>query len=230
MPYVAGQTVEQRVRAEGPLSCAVTQRMVTEVASGLDALHAHGLVHRDVKASNIIFAADGSAALADFGLAKGTGYSDLTRPGQVVGTVDYLAPELIRGEAATPASDLYALGCVAFECLCGQTPFGGRSDLPQAYGRAVCQALRKDPGRRPAKAAAYVRALAAAVEAEVEAGPPAGAYPPTVTSQPPAPFVAPSAARAPRGQVASRLWLPAAATFAIVIGTAIALLVYFAAR
>jgi serine/threonine-protein kinase len=197
MPYVAGQTVEQRIRAAGPLSLDVTQRMVADVAAGLDALHEHGLVHRDVKASNIIFGSDGSAALADFGLAKGTRYSDLTRPGQVVGTVDYLAPELIRGEPATPASDVYALGCVVFECLCGQTPFGGRgrfqvgmahleeapanpcagrAELPERYGEVVRRALRKDPARRPATPSAYARALteAEAVSADAEDGPPGG--------------------------------------------------------
>jgi serine/threonine-protein kinase len=193
MPYVAGQTVEQRIRAEGPLSLGTTQRMVAEVAAGLDALHEHGLVHRDVKASNIIFRADGSAALADFGLAKGARYSDLTRPGQVVGTVDYLAPELIRGEAATPASDVYSLGCVVYECLCGDTPFGGRgrfqvgmahleeppgdpcagrAELPERYGEVVRRALRKDPARRPATASAFARALAQAAGADAEQGSP----------------------------------------------------------
>ncbi|TMK42079.1 MAG: FHA domain-containing protein [Actinobacteria bacterium] len=372
MPYVAGQTVEQRIRAEGPLSLATTQAMVADVAAGLDALHEHGLIHRDVKASNIIFGADGSAALADFGLAKGTRYSDLTRPGQVVGTVDYLAPELIRGEPATPASDIYSLSCVVYECLCGHTPFGGRgrfqvgmahleeppgdpcadrADLPERYGQVVRQALRKDPARRPPSASAFALALAQAASAKPEGAPTAhvvvvdgelagqrfavtdeltigrentdlilpdvdasrrhavlrssgarveiedlgsrngtwvdgervvgtvelsdgsrvrigdttlfvevpraqapvtrvsaGAEaPPTVvpkgpaagptappateaTAPPVAPFSPPAPARARRPGVASRLWLPAGLTFATVIATAVALLVYFAAR
>src|SRR5437588_4216702 len=78
MPYVGGRTLEQRLRDEGPLGVEETNRMAAEVGSALDALHARGLVHRDIKASNIIFMADGSAALMDFGLAKGSGYSVLT--------------------------------------------------------------------------------------------------------------------------------------------------------
>ena len=101
--------------------------MVGDVAAGLDALHRGGIVHRDVKPSNVMLREDGSAALTDFGLAKGAAYTVLTRPGQVLGTLDYLAPELVRGGEATPASDIYALGCVAFECLAGRPPFADRS-------------------------------------------------------------------------------------------------------
>src|SRR5438094_419305 len=98
-----------------------------EGATGLDALHRGGLVHRDVKPSNLMLYEDGRAAITDFGLAKGPAYTVLTKPGQVMGTLDYLAPELIRGEAATPSTDIYAFGCVVYECITGAPPFGGKS-------------------------------------------------------------------------------------------------------
>src|SRR5205085_10034952 len=138
--------------------------------AGLDALHAAGLVHRDVKPANVLFDENGRALLTDFGLAKGPAYTVLTRTGQIVGTLDYLAPELIRGGPASPATDVYALGCLAYECATGQPPFAGKSifglssaildqdpddpctlrpDMPAAMGWAVLQALAKDPAERP---------------------------------------------------------------------------------
>ena len=163
---------------ERPLPLAGLLRLVAEVGAGLDALHRHGLVHRDVKPSNIMLREDGSAALTDFGLATGTGYTVLTRPGQVLGTLDYLAPELVRGEEATAASDVYALGCVAFECLAGRPPFADRSLLgvgtahladdppdppaPPEVAWALLRALEKAPAARPPTATAYAHLLRAA--------------------------------------------------------------------
>jgi serine/threonine-protein kinase len=183
--YVAGRTLAERLADEGALPRVDVVRVALELAAGVDALHGAGLVHRDIKSSNILLAADGSARLTDFGLARGPGYTALTRPGQVVGTLHYLAPELIRGEAATPASDVYALGCTVYECVAGRTPFGGRSifqvgtghldDEPEDPGigradwhptlsRAVLLALRKDPATRPASAGAYARGIRAAAD------------------------------------------------------------------
>jgi len=186
MPYVEGRTLEQRLRAGETLTVEEANRMAAEVGSGLDALHAHGLVHRDIKASNIIFRTDGSAVLMDFGLAKGSGYSVLTTPGQLVGTLDYMAPELIRDQPATPSSDLYALGCVVYESLCGHPPFAGagifavgmghlerqpgdpcagRADAAPGYGQAVLAALAKDPQARPVTAREYADRLTTAAHA-----------------------------------------------------------------
>ena len=100
---------------------------MAEIASALDALHAAGLVHRDVKPSNILLDEERGALLTDFGLAKRRDYSMLTAPGQMLGTLDYIAPEMLRGEEPGPSADLYALGCVVFECLAGKPPFGGLS-------------------------------------------------------------------------------------------------------
>jgi serine/threonine protein kinase len=178
--FIEGRSLDERIRSAGPLPLAVLLRVIDDVAAGLDALHRGGIVHRDIKPSNIMLARAGHAALTDFGLAKGQGFSVLTAPGQVMGTLDYLAPELIRGRAATAASDIYAFGCVVYEAISGAPPFAGgsgfqvaaahlanepgdpcarRPDLAQALGRAVLPALAKEPLERPESAVAYARSL-----------------------------------------------------------------------
>ena len=177
--YAPGGSLTDRL-ASGALAPAEAVSVACGVAAGLDALHAAGVVHRDVKPSNVLFGADGTPMLTDFGLAKGRAYTVLTRPGQVLGTLDYLAPELIRGEPATPASDIYALGCVAYECVAGRAPFSDRSvfevglahleetpdppapDAPDLCA-AVLAALEKDADSRPASAGAYAELLRRAV-------------------------------------------------------------------
>ena len=183
--FVAGQTLEDRL-AEGPLRLEDILRLAAGVGAGLDALHEAGLVHRDIKPSNIMLNQEGSALLTDFGLAKGPAYTVLTRPGQVVGTLDYLAPELIKGQEASAASDLYALGCLVYETVAGQPPFAGkgvleigvahldeeppdplqsRPDLPSGLGWALKQALAKEPSERPPTATAYANMLTVASRA-----------------------------------------------------------------
>jgi serine/threonine protein kinase len=178
--YVDGRSLAERLAADGPLPVPDLVRLATEVGGGLDALHRRGIAHRDVKPGNILLAADGTAVLGDFGLAKNRAWTVLTRPGQVLGTLAYLAPELIRGEPAGPMSDLYALGCVLFECLAGAPPFAdrgvlrvgmahleeepgdpaaGRSDVPPALSWTVRQALAKDPDRRPTSTGALATML-----------------------------------------------------------------------
>ena len=159
-----------------------TLAVAAEIGAGLDALHSAGLVHRDVKPSNVMLDERGVALLCDFGLAKGRAYTVLTRPGQVMGTLDYLAPELIRSGQASTASDIYALGCVVYECL-QVAPFGRlnafqvgvahleeeppdpcarRNDTPPRVSWAVLRALEKDPARRPNTGTAYGHILAIA--------------------------------------------------------------------
>ena len=181
--YVEGQTLETRLAVEGPLPVAGAVRLAAQVGGALDALHAKGLVHRDVKPSNVMIDARESASLTDFGLAKGPAYTVLTRPGQVVGTLDYLAPEILSGGEALPASDLYALGCVVFECVSGASPFAdrgifeiglahlseeppdpcaSRADCPPDLAWAIRQALAKDPVDRPPSATAFANMLSVA--------------------------------------------------------------------
>jgi len=178
---VHGQTLERRLEAEVRLPVDEVVRLVAHVGSGLDALHAAGLVHRDVRPSNIMLEEDGSALLVDFGLARGPAFTGLTHPGVGTGTLDYLAPELLRGDEATAASDLYALGGVAYQCLTGRTPFAHRSllelagahlseappepaavrpETPPGLSWAIRQALSKDPGQRPPTGPAFADLVA----------------------------------------------------------------------
>jgi serine/threonine-protein kinase len=182
--YIDGETLDEKLDA-GPLGVAETAKYAQDVGAGLNALHEAGIVHRDLKPGNIIVNADGKAMLTDFGLAKGRAYTVLTKPGQVMGTLDYLAPELIRGEPATPQTDVYALGCVAFECLVGRAPFADkslfqvglahleepppnpvelRSEADPQVSNAVLTALEKSPEARPQSAGAYADLLRSASE------------------------------------------------------------------
>jgi serine/threonine-protein kinase len=183
--YIDGKTLEDLLdEGEGQLGLADTAKWAQDVGAGLQALHEAGIVHRDLKPSNIIIDSDGTAMLTDFGLAKGRAYTVLTKPGQVMGTLDYLAPELIKGQPATPATDIYALGCTMYECVSGQAPFRDkegiqvglahvaepppdlsrfRDDIPPAFAEALLSALAKDPEQRPATAVEYGQRLAAAL-------------------------------------------------------------------
>jgi serine/threonine-protein kinase len=181
--YVQGGTLADRIDARGPLPVEDTIRLAAEVASALDALHRNGIVHRDVKPSNVMLDPDGGAAVTDFGLAKGPAYTVLTKPGQVMGTLDYVAPELIRGEETGPAADIYALGCMVHECLAGAPPFADRKlfeiaaahldddppdlsqlgpDVPRALAEVVQRAMAKDPEARPRTGTAFANLLRAA--------------------------------------------------------------------
>jgi serine/threonine-protein kinase len=184
MRFVQGGDVRSLLRREGPLPPERVASIVSPVASALDAAHAVGLVHRDVKPANILLDADGTAFITDFGLAKDSQGSVLTRPGQALGSLDYMAPEQIRGEPVTAASDVYALGCVMYECLIGAPPFADRqgmrvlwahlqddpanpcdrrADLPPAVGELILRALDKEPQNRPQTAGEFARMLRDAV-------------------------------------------------------------------
>jgi serine/threonine-protein kinase len=175
-----GGSLADAIVAAGRLPLRRCTRVANEIASGLHALHQREIIHRDIKPSNVMLDASGAAALTDFGLARGHAYTVLTRPGQVLGTVDYLAPELIQGKEATPASDMYALGCLVYECVTGRSPFSdrgmfevavahleddppdpreGRDDVTPGYAWAMLLALEKDPSRRPPTAIAYAHLL-----------------------------------------------------------------------
>jgi eukaryotic-like serine/threonine-protein kinase len=172
-----------RLRALGPLGLDGTVELAAQLARGLDALHGRGIVHRDVKPSNVLLDGEGTAALADFGLARGVDSTRLTADGQLLGTPHYLAPELIEGREATRASDVYALGCVLYECLAGEPPFGDRGaaevgfahltepppdprrlrpELPEGTAHALLAALEKDPEARPTTGTALAWMLTAA--------------------------------------------------------------------
>jgi serine/threonine-protein kinase len=181
--FVAGGTLEDRLKKESPIDLRASVKICAQVADGLDALSEAGLVHRDVKPANILFDEDGTAYITDFGLAKDSQGSVLTRPGQALGSVDYMAPEQIRTGDVLPASDVYALACVMYECLSGAPPFADRqgmrvlrahlqdepahlssrrTDLPRDVGDMIAKALDKEPENRPRTAGTFSRLLQAA--------------------------------------------------------------------
>jgi serine/threonine protein kinase len=188
LPYLAAQFVEgialdRRLRMDGRLDLATTVRICSHVADGLDALWEAGMVHRDVKPGNILLDLTGKAYITDFGVAKDSAASLLTRPGQRLGSMDYMPPEQIRGEPVTGAADVYSLGCVVFECVHGRPPFADRqgmrvlrahledeppdpsaerNDISSAVREALKAALRKEPAARPRTSIEYARALSVA--------------------------------------------------------------------
>jgi serine/threonine-protein kinase len=182
-PYMAqqminGGTLAERIDETGHLELERAVRVGLQVASGLDAMHSAGMIHRDLKPANILLDLDGCAYVADFGLVKEKDASVLTRPGQALGTLDYMSPEQIRAVDVTQAADIYSLGCVLYECIAGAPPFAdrdgmrvmwahlqdqpsdpcaGRGDLPESLGWAICQALEKEAEDRPPTPTAYAR-------------------------------------------------------------------------
>jgi serine/threonine-protein kinase len=176
--FIGGGTLQDKIERDGQLDLESAVTLCLQVATGLKALHAEGLVHRDLKPANILLDDEGSAHITDFGLAKDRDASALTEPGQAVGSMDYMAPEQIRGEEVSGLTDVYALGCVIYEALVGDPPFADkegmqvlwahlrdepkepgarRSDLSQDVSWAVMRALEKDPQRRPPSPTAYAR-------------------------------------------------------------------------
>ena len=130
MRYVDGSDLRTLVRRDGQLSVGRTIFMLEQVAAALDAAHDRDLIHRDVKPSNILVAEPSEHVyLTDFGVAKQTTAPDLTRTGVFVGTVDYAAPEQIEGLTLDRRTDIYALGCVLYECLAGRPPFDREAEV-----------------------------------------------------------------------------------------------------
>jgi serine/threonine-protein kinase len=197
MRLVDGEDLESLLRREGPLLPPRAGALLAQIADALDAIHAHGLVHRDVKPSNVLIHTAGArehAYVTDFGIAKlsATAATPLTETGAFMGTVDYCAPEVIRGAALDARADVYSLGCVLFECLTGEKPFARdtqlaivyahledrppsvqelRPGLPVALDAVVARALAKDAGDRYDSAGA----LADAAVAAIGSTPPTGA-------------------------------------------------------
>ena len=173
MRYVSGSDLGRRIAKGGRLSPEDAVRIIAQVAGGLDALHAVGLIHRDVKPANVLLSgAEGAehAYLTDFGVARNVATtSGLTKTGRFVGTVDYVAPEQIRGGEIDARADVYALGCMLYKALTGEPPFRRDDDVamlyahlneeppapsrtlplvPPALDGVVARAMAKDPGQR----------------------------------------------------------------------------------
>ena len=199
MRYVRGGDVRSLIERSGPLPAPRVTEIVVQAASALDAAHARGLVHRDVKPANMLLESSGAVAdrsdhvyLSDFGLSKGAlAATGLTPTGQFLGTLDYAAPEQIEGRPLDGRSDEYSLACSAFEMLCGEPPFRHqqgvsvmyahlseppplvrtrRPDLPAAVDEVLARGMAKAPGDRYASCREFAAALGFALGAGAGAG------------------------------------------------------------
>jgi eukaryotic-like serine/threonine-protein kinase len=172
MEYVPGATFEQDVAANGPAPIAKFVDMIVQAARGLAAAHGAGVVHRDVKPSNLMVLPDGTVKVTDFGLAKSLGGNvDASGDGSLLGTPTYMSPEQCRGRGVDARTDVYALGLTAWFLLAGRAPFASESlgqmlqdqmnsplppirdvrpELPPALERALAYMCEKDPAKRPA--------------------------------------------------------------------------------
>jgi len=189
MRLVRGPNLKEMIIAR-ELEGARTLRILRPIAEALDSAHEAGLIHRDIKPQNILVGSRDRAYLADFGLTKGIDDAGLTQTGQFVGTIDYIAPEQIRGEPATNACDIYALSAVLYECLTGAVPYPKPSDaavmyahlseppplvtdqrpeLPPNLDEVICKAMDKDPKARYASATELIDAAERALGKRVRA-------------------------------------------------------------
>src|SRR3954471_24499252 len=218
MRYVAGGDLKALLRASGPLSAQQTLAILGPVARALDAAHGHGLVHRDVKPANILIqrAADGEIEhiyLSDFGITKHAGsVSGLTGTGALVGTVDYMAPEQIESGTVSARTDVYALGCVFYQCITGRVPFEREGDaavlwahvsdtieapsvanpaVPASLDAPIGRAMAKDPADRFGGCRDFIDACTTALGAG--AGLATGMGTPTQVSAPTDPITPPPA-------------------------------------
>ncbi len=177
MELVDGQPLSALLRPGQALDPAATRDLLAQAADAIGAAHAAGIVHRDVKPANLLVTPSRKVKITDFGIARATEGIGLTETGQVMGTPQYLSPEQAEGRTATPASDVYSLGVVAFECLSGRRPFVAESavatalahlrepvpelpdDVPADLAAVVRRALAKKPGDRYPDATAFAVAL-----------------------------------------------------------------------
>lgn len=179
MEYVEGRSGAQILQRHGPVEPEIAAEIGIQACAGLDYAHRRGIIHRDVKPGNLMIVGgpvgggEMTVKLTDFGIARAIEQTRITQVGSVVGTAAYLAPEQVRGEEATPATDVYALGVVLYQFLTGRLPYEGsslaelavrqqnekplppgtyNSEVPETLGAAVLRALEGDPGRRYASA------------------------------------------------------------------------------
>jgi len=196
MRYVAGADLARRLAREGRLSAEAAVDLIAQIANGLDAIHAAGLIHRDVKPANVLLSGDDNgdhAYITDFGVARNVATeSGLTQTGRFVGTLDYVAPEQISGGAIDARVDVYALGCLLFKLLTGEVPFPKEGDAARLFAHlndpppapslyvpevsmalddVVVRAMSKDPDDRYPSAGDLGRAAQAAMRGETPAVP-----------------------------------------------------------
>lgn len=177
MELVEGQPLSALLRADTAMDAAIVTDLVAQAADGIGAAHRAGIVHRDIKPANLLVTHDRTLKITDFGIARAGDNVALTQTGMVMGTPQYISPEQAQGMTAGPASDVYSLGVVAYECLAGRRPFVAETavatalahlrepvpdlpgDVPADLAAVVRRALAKKPEERYADGAAFARAL-----------------------------------------------------------------------
>jgi eukaryotic-like serine/threonine-protein kinase len=187
MELVPGEALSAILERERVLPADRVLDIVAQTAMALQAAHAAGLVHRDIKPGNLLITPDGRVKITDFGIARIADQVPLTATGQVMGTVQYLSPEQASGHPASPTTDIYSLGIVAYEALAGRRPFTGESQVaiamaqinetppelssavPEPVRNLVYACIAKNPAERPASAAHLARAAQALRRGDVEA-------------------------------------------------------------
>lgn len=187
MELVPGEALSTILEREHVLSTDKVLDIVAQTASALHAAHAAGLVHRDIKPGNLLITPDGRVKITDFGIARIADQVPLTATGQVMGTVQYLSPEQASGHPASPTTDTYSLGIVAYEALAGRRPFTGESQVAIAMAQIneappelpvtvsepvrnlVFACIAKNPADRPASAAHLARAATALRRGDIQA-------------------------------------------------------------
>src|SRR4051812_49717627 len=181
MAYVEGEPLSARLKEVGRLGVTETMSIVAQTADALHAAHEHGTIHRDVKPGNLIVKPNGAVILVDFGVARSTAVTSMTGLNAIVGTALYMAPEQVAKGNVTPATDIYALGAVAYHCIAGHPPFDGDNALqvalrhleddpeplpsnvvPPAVRELISRAMAKHPDDRFANAAEFAEAALAA--------------------------------------------------------------------
>nr|WP_199736090.1 serine/threonine-protein kinase [Micromonospora sp. HM5-17] len=227
MEYVEGDALSRTLSRVGRLTPARTMALVAQAADALQAAHDKGIVHRDVKPGNLLVRPNGTLVLTDFGIARSDLVGQLTAAGSVLGTASYISPEQAAGAVATPASDVYALGVVAYQCLAGRRPFEGNTpieiamkhvretprplppDIPPAVRAIVERSMAKDPAARwqsAAELAAVARQAAASIGSSKPGRPvvavPVPPHQPGSVGSPPGPVSTPPAPRVAPGATA----------------------------
>jgi len=255
MELVDGQPLSALLRGGRPLDPAAVRDLMAQAADAIGAAHRAGIVHRDVKPANLLVTPDRRVKITDFGIARASDGLGLTGTGQVMGTPQYLSPEQARGATATPASDVYSLGVVTFECLVGHRPFDADSpvatalahlndpvpslprSVPADLAAVVRRALSKEPEQRYADGDAFAAALrdpagAASAAAATAYVPPVAAVPPTESTQvlPPVPPVrdparTPVAGPTPPDEDRRRPWLIVLLVLALVAAIVLVIVV-----
>lgn len=243
MELLSGRSLDAEIAERGPLPPEEVRHLMGQAAAGLDAAHRADVVHRDIKPANLHLTADGLLKVVDFGIARlaGEEMSRLTAAGTVVGTAAYLSPEQILGHGGDAGADLYALGCVCYELLCGRPPFVGgpielihqhlyqppmpprslRPDIPADLETLVLSMLAKEPAARPASAAQVRHALLSIGPRRAPGG--------TALLEVPGPDTR-SGQDSPRRWSAPHLYLAFAAAFAALVGVLVLAILTDSAR